>query len=644
MKKGIVFKLFILTTALCMLILVCVFVGQTIFFKQYYANKKINTIKTNIQSFKKDYVKNKDSLQSIQRLEQDFSKNNNASITLLDTNGNLKNANDFYMEVKVEDSSKKELINKTLMIPLYNLINIEDISSISKEDISFNSKVFGNFILTKTSTAPVPYRLFIDDNSKVVVNQQISKKIDKYFGRSNFTQQNDKYFWENNFSQKSDKYLLGNNFIQQNDKYLLGSNFTQQNDLGIQDVAVEGTIQTIHIPEENMISNLIYTNHLFMQKIREFQIKILFDENKFKQDTLQILEEEENGIKYRLFIQPIVEPNGETTYIFALASLQPVDEAVQMIQDYYIYIIIFALFLIFLAAFYYSKQIAKPLLQINSTTQKIAKLDFSETIPITSKDEIGDLSQNINILSNTLHSYINKLQQDIEKEKQLEHTRKEFIAGVSHELKTPLSIMKSCMSILKDGVANHKKDYYFKAMETEVNKMDLLIVDMLELAKLESGTYKIEMGPFLINEMIEYICEHLSFEIKNKQLNIQMSLSEIEVLANPHRIEQVITNCITNAIRYTPENESIIISTEEENTCVKICVENKGAHIPEEQLNKIWDRFYRGDASRQRSTGGTGLGLAISKNILDLHGVQYGVSNTKDGVLFFFYLNKNLFF
>ncbi|MFJ8527469.1 sensor histidine kinase [Bacillus sp. NPDC094106] len=605
MKKGIVFKLFILTTALCMLILVCVFVGQTIFFKQYYANKKMNMIKTNIQSFKKDYEKNKDSLQSIQRLEQDFSKNNNTSIALLDTNGNLKNANDFYMEVKVVDSPKKELINKTLMIPLYNLINIEDISSISKEDISFNRKVFVNFISTKTSTALVPYQILIDNTNKVVMNQQILKKIAKYYEKNHFT---------------------------------------QQNDLGIQDVGVEGTIQTIHIPEENMISNLIYTNHLFMQKIGEFQTKILFDENKFKQNTLQIIEEEENNVKYTLFIQPITEPNGETTYIFALASLQPVDEAVQMIKDYYIYIIIFALFLIFFAAFYYSKQIAKPLLQINSTTQKIAKLDFSETIPITSKDEIGDLSQNINILSNTLHSYINKLQQDIEKEKQLEHTRKEFIAGVSHELKTPLSIMKSCMSILKDGVANHKKDYYFKAMEKEVDKMDLLIVDMLELAKLESGTYKIEMRPFLINKMIEHICEHLSLEIKNKQLNIQMSLSEIEVLANPHRIEQVITNFITNAIRYTPENESIIISTEEEHACVKICVENKGAHIPEEQLNKIWDRFYRGDAARQRSTGGTGLGLAISKNILDLHGVQYGVSNTKDGVLFFFYLNKNLFF
>ncbi|MBJ8154550.1 HAMP domain-containing protein, partial [Bacillus cereus] len=128
--------------------------------------------------------------------------------------------------------------------------------------------------------------------------------------------------------------------------------------------------------------------------------------------------------------------DGATTYIFVMTSLQPVDEAVQMIQDYYMYIIVFVLILVLFTSFYYSKGIAKPLLRINNTTKKMANLDFSEKIPITSKDEIGALSSNINTLSNTLHSHINQLQQDIEKEKQLENTRKEFIAGVSHELKT----------------------------------------------------------------------------------------------------------------------------------------------------------------------------------------------------------------
>ncbi len=102
----------------------------------------------------------------------------------------------------------------------------------------------------------------------------------------------------------------------------------------------------------------------------------------------------------------------------------------------------------------------------------------------------------------------------------------------------------------------------------------------------------------------------------------------------------MIVNFITNAIRYTPNKEDIIISTIDEKNRIKVCIENKGTHIEEEQLDKIWDRFYRVDAARQRSQGGTGLGLAISKNILELHEVEYGVKNTEDGVLFYFYLLK----
>ncbi len=250
--------------------------------------------------------------------------------------------------------------------------------------------------------------------------------------------------------------------------------------------------------------------------------------------------------------------------------------------------------------------------------------------------------KNINTLSKTLHSYIVQLQQDIEKEKQLENTRKEFIASVSHELKTPLSIMKSCISILEDGVASNKKEHYFQAMAKEIDRMDMLIIDMLELAKFESGTYKLEMDVFFIDEVIEYITDQLALDISKRQLHVRKSLSKIKVAANQNRIEQVITNFISNAIRYTPENEDIIISTMEEEDRVKICIENKGTHIDPEHLEKIWDRFYRGDTSRKRTNSGTGLGLAISKNILELHGMPYGVSNTKDGVLFYFYLNKNV--
>ncbi|MNJ51280.1 Alkaline phosphatase synthesis sensor protein PhoR [compost metagenome] len=239
-----------------------------------------------------------------------------------------------------------------------------------------------------------------------------------------------------------------------------------------------------------------------------------------------------------------------------------------------------------------------------------------------------------------LNEHIDRLEQDIEREKRLEQTRKEFIAGVSHELKTPLSVMESCLYILKDKADSPRRDYYFAAMEDEVQKMNLLVNDMLELARYESGMYKMTMDSFRMDEVLERICAKLAPDIAARQIRLHTHLVPVEVVANRHRIEQVIVNFLTNAIRYTPEAGEIMISTAEEENNVKVFVENNGVHIPPEQLERIWDRFYRGEQSRHRSTGGTGLGLAISRQILELHGAPYGVRNTEQGVLFYFELKK----
>ncbi|TKH22293.1 HAMP domain-containing protein [Bacillus wiedmannii] len=620
MKRGIVLKLFMLTTVLCMSILATIFVGQTIFFKQFYANKKVDDIKTNMRSFETDYLNSEGNSQVIQKLEQDFYREHNTWITTLDTNGNLKNVNDFYIEVKLDQSKNKEsqFANSTITIPLYNFKVADDHArNISNEIFPLGEMVTVRGI-DKNDTF-IPYSLFFRSATPNLINTTIEKKINELGEKL-------KNKYKPKDSSKKEDY----------------SEYKIAYDKEIPGKYLEGKITKVQLLGEKEQSNFIYTNNLFMERIQEFQADLLLNEKNTNYDSLQEIDYEQNDIKYKLIIKPIKDKSGAITYIFSMTSLQPVDEAIQMIQEYYVYIIMFVLLLIFLVSFYYSKKITRPLLQINKTTKKIANLDFSERVPVMSKDEIGDLSQNINVLSNTLHSHIEQLQQDIEKEKQLEHTRKEFISGVSHELKTPLSIMKSCISILKDGVASHKKEYYFKAMEKEVDKMDMLIVDMLELAKFESGTYKMQMDVFYIDKAIQHICEQLSLEITKKQLHVHTHLAAIEVIANHHRMEQVITNFITNAIRYTPEKENIIISTIDEPSRIKVCIENKGAHIEEDQLDKIWDRFYRVDTARQRSQGGTGLGLAISKKILELHGAEYGVHNTVDGVLFYFYLQKKV--
>jgi len=564
----------------------------------------VNDIQTNIQAFTKDYLNSAGNLLAIQKLEQDFYRQNNTWITALDSYGNLKDVNDFYVEVHIDPATNNnEFANKNITVPLYNMMNIDEVMNKAKSLLASNVRI--HISEFKKDSALIPYRIQLDNRGVSWENEKISAKLDEL----TLT-------------------------IKYPDEYVLSE------PLEFPGIFLNGTITKVQIPNGNESSSLIYTNSLFMDRMKEFQANLLFDETSDSYDTMQILDFTQGDVKYKLFIDPIKDQDGATRYIFAMASLQPVDEAVEMLKDYYVYMIVLVMILIVLAALYYSRKIARPLLQINQTTKRIANLDFSETIAIRSNDEIGDLSQSINLLSHTLHSHIEQLQKDIEKEKRLENTRKEFISGVSHELKTPLSVMKSCISILKDGVAMHKKDHYFEAMDKEVDKMDLLIVDMLELAKFESGTYTMKMDAFSIDKLMEEICETLSLEFSSKQLHVHTELAVVEVLANQHRIEQVIINFLTNAIRYSPEQEHIFISVIEEQERVKISIENKGTQIPTEQLDKLWDRFYRGDTARHRAQGGTGLGLAISKNILELHGVPYGVANTIDGVLFFFYLNK----
>ncbi|PEQ60840.1 two-component sensor histidine kinase [Bacillus cereus] len=614
MRKGIVLKLFTLTTALCMLILATIFIGQTIFFKQYYANRKVEDIKVNLNSFEKNYLNYTGNVEGIQKLEQDFLRENNTWITTLDKNGNLKHADDFYFEVTIDRRQQKSFGQQIFKIPLGNLVNIEEIDNKLSEQF-LGQEIYFSGVRKEDSFIPFSFSL-----SKQNLSGS-NKPLEKAF--------------QEKIKLDEEKKRAAGEQLAKEKKPAVQEEAAQE--LG---VYIGGRVTKVQLPDINGPVNPIYKNSIFLDNIKDFQTDLLLKESNKIRYTTQTMDYEKNDIKYKLLMKPIKEKDGSVTYIYAMASLQPVDEAVQMVQDYYIYIIAFVVVLIFLASFYYSKQIAKPLLKINDTTKKIAQLDFTEKIPITSKDEIGDLSKNINVLSNKLHSHIGQLEEDIEKERKLENTRKEFISGVSHELKTPLSIMKSCISILKDGVAEHKKEYYFQAMEREVDKMDTLILDMLELAKFESGTYKMKKSSFYIDTVIEDICEHLSVEIEKKELHVHKNIHSFEVIANQGRIEQVIVNFITNAIRYTPNKEDIIISAIDEKDRIKVCIENKGTHIEEEQLDKIWDRFYRVDTARQRSQGGTGLGLAISKNILELHDAEYGVKNTEDGVLFYFYLPK----
>ncbi len=220
--------------------------------------------------------------------------------------------------------------------------------------------------------------------------------------------------------------------------------------------------------------------------------------------------------------------------------------------------------------------------------------------------------------------------------------RKDFVASVSHELKTPITLIEGYTLALNDDVLEgEEKQYFIDVIMDESRKMNSLVSDMLNLSQLESGNFKLVEEEFFLHELIKPVARKFSSLLNEKNIKLELKLIEnIEVKADWNRMEQVLTNYMTNAIRHTNDGGSITIKMicKKDTICVE--VENSGSKIDDDETNKIWDNFYKIDKSRTRKLGGTGLGLSIVKNIILLHGGKCGVENTDIGVKFYFILTK----
>ncbi|MCR6788463.1 MULTISPECIES: sensor histidine kinase [Bacillus cereus group] len=597
-NRSIVFKLFLLTSTLFTIIFLLFFLGQSLFLEKFYINKKVKTVQTAFEKFVDNYDKSDKSYEQVRKLKQEFHDKTNADMQFLDSNGIIKSDNNYYIDVFNPNN------NKQYSIPLNNLLTPEEYNK------------FENLGLKKDVIINVDG---VVQENNIITPQKLG---------TNYNQ------WQNEHFYSDFQSINGNP-----SKNRLASRYKSTTR-----IVFTGVITKLQLPSkaEVRLANDIET----LQAVQYFADMIREGTSNSNQLSTFILDGGEN-IKNSIFVKPIIENGRITEYAFAIASLQPVNEAMLVLKDYYVYALIIVFLVIILLSFYYSKIIVKPLIKMNRVTKKMANFDFSEKLPVTADDEIGGLSGSINTLSVNLKDRIDrlnvantKLQQDIERERQLEKTRKEFISGVSHELKTPLSVIRSFAEGIKDGVSKDTS-YYTDVILEETENMNRLIVEMLELAKLESGTYKLDMTTFSIGELTQQVYTKLLFSMEEKHLQVNVDADpSILVTANRSRIEQVVVNLLSNAIRYTPEGEKIQVSIIEAEDTVKVEIENTGNPIPEESLEKIWDRFYRLDASRSRHTGGTGLGLSIVKNILDLHHAEYGVYNTTNSVVFYFNLQK----
>ncbi len=337
----------------------------------------------------------------------------------------------------------------------------------------------------------------------------------------------------------------------------------------------------------------------------------------------------------------------DNTTIFIMSTpLASIRESVELSNQFLAYVGIAAMILSSLIMYGATKRVTSPILKLADISERMSNLDFDAKYEGHAQDEIGVLGNSMNALSDRLKETISelksaniKLQKDIEEKIQIDDMRKEFIANVSHELKTPIALIQGYAEGLTEGMAEDKdsRDYYCEVIMDEAGKMNKMVRQLLTLTALEFGNDQAVKERFDLMEVIQGVLTSASILIQQKNAHIQFPVyGPIYVWADEFKIEEVITNYLSNALNHLGGDNIIRIMVEELGDIVRVTVRNTGEQIPEEELSNLWTKFYKVDKARTREYGGSGIGLSIVKAIMDSHHRECGVRNVEDGVEFWF--------
>lgn len=382
-------------------------------------------------------------------------------------------------------------------------------------------------------------------------------------------------------------------------------------------------------------------------------------ENMNKEDTIYSKDgiviykslDNKNGFNYIMLFATL--DNGYTLNI--RVPIVSIEESVKISNNFLCIIGVFTIIISGIIISVISKKFTEPISELNIIAKKISKLDFSHKFRITdTDDEINELGKSINTMSDTMERVIKQLkdtnielEKDIEEKSKIDEMRKQFISDVSHELKTPIALIQGYAEGLVENVNTDEENrkFYAEVILDESNKMDILVKQLLELMKLEYGKREFNNERFNIIELEKEVIRKSRVMLEEKGVKVEFEESNpIYVYADTFYIEQIVTNYITNAIKHVKEidgSKKICVKNiiEESDSKVRINVFNTGETISEENLSRIWNRFYKIDKSRNRNDGGTGIGLSLVKAIMSNYDNKYGVQNKDNGVEFFFELD-----
>ncbi|AIQ58598.1 sensor histidine kinase [Paenibacillus borealis] len=576
-RRGITFKLFVMTVIFFVCFYGMVILSQLLFFDSFYQSQKENRVEKHLKSFGMSYTKESWGQSRTSRELVRFMLRNKTQMVIVRLDGRLKSEDPFRMKL-MDEAGKIQVIPMSLFMNEYG-------------------DTLRAAHLTENDQVTVQGERLDEDNDpgNLIYPLTITKQGGPQIGEEP----------EDGMS------------------------------------TISGTITELVLPDLKVWNP---RQGILFEALEDW-FPLTLDQNE-ELRNLNIVKEEWtapwSGIRNSVIILPVKQGNGEVELLFTVTSLQDVKDSNVALRWFFLYLGIGGFILILVLSLFYSKMVTRPLIKLNNIAKRMVSLDFTGHSSIRQKDELGSLSKSMFTLSQSLDAALGELREanqqlvkDMEQKKKMEQMQQDFFASASHELKTPLSIIKGFAEGLEDGVSAGKQDHYIKVIIEEADKMEFLVKDMLDLARLESGTIKLRKSSFMLSEMTERVTDKLIHSLGDKQLNVVIiPANELPLYADASWIEQVISNLLTNAIRHAEHGSTITVAVESQEKSLSFAIHNKGENIPEDQLEQIWERFYRAEASRSRLTGGTGLGLSITKQILDMHGCRYAVINTTDGVCF----------
>ncbi|TXR95135.1 sensor histidine kinase [Bacillus sp. SH7-1] len=335
---------------------------------------------------------------------------------------------------------------------------------------------------------------------------------------------------------------------------------------------------------------------------------------------------DQEKIKSSFFVKYIAK---EDMLILVGVSIAHSNEIIKTLNSFYLFILGITIFLIIVLVWILSKTITTPLKELSDVAEDISRLKFKKT-KVKTNDEIGDLATSINIMSDKLH----EAHEDLTDRN--EHLKR-FMGDVTHELKTPIALVKAYSMGIKDGLDDGT---YINTIIKQTNHISNLIEELLRFSKLERDVLQKE--EFSIKSLVQSILDKHKIELESKEidLHVNYNIGDAIVYADVNKMRMVFQNLISNAIKYTA-NQTIKITLEDRNESVYFQIQN-GMNVEHmKDIDKIWEPFYVVESSRSKDHSGTGLGLAIVKSILERHGFDYGVSTIEGEIRFYIHMKND---